>query len=476
MSKYVRILLTIFMTVVLLSRGPALRSDQATAVKPTAEDLAARILANSFQEADRIAGGLLDASALDAPTLALCGLAVLKAGRIAEAEAVFRKALAQSPDEPDAHLGLGRIAAARNDGDASIAHLRRAVFSASFYEEALRHLWRAAMDLGPVDDLFEIAKLAEARIDRESKFLASFFANGLAQVKGLDGKRLFQMEGQFERIRVPLVASETSPGIHNISLVLNGKGEYLFHIDSALAGFMTLSPLLAEDLGLVPTGSSTSTGVGTAPIATRFAVLESVKLGPVTFRNVPVMVSDLQTLRGLREGLVGTGLLKRFNSTIDVGAGTMDFYPLDQPDLLAEAMDKSAVAADVPLYIFDQTVIEASVAGAPMALYILDTAAATNLVDAAFFERHIRPKIDPARIVRGGIRGAGGPQAVRRVDGLPIALGPLVFEGLRVNEFRMGGLNEISGRYAAGLLGKPLLWPYRVHMDFKSGRLILEKI
>jgi hypothetical protein len=268
----------------------------------------------------------------------------------------------------------------------------------------------------------------------------------------------------------PAPASTISP------LALNGKGEYLFHIDSALAGFMTLSPLLAEDLGLVPTGSSTSTGVGTAPIATRFAVLESVKLGPVTFRNVPVMVSDLQTLRGLREGLVGTGLLKRFNSTIDVGAGTMDFYPLDQPDLLAEAMDKSAVAADVPLYIFDQTVIEASVAGAPMALYILDTAAATNLVDAAFFERHIRPKIDPARIVRGGIRGAGGPQAVRRVDGLPIALGPLVFEGLRVNEFRMGGLNEISGRYAAGLLGNPLLWPYRVHMDFKSGRLILEKI
>jgi hypothetical protein len=39
----------------------------------------------------------------------------------------------------------------------------------------------------------------------------------------------------------------------------------------------------------------------------------------------------------------------------------------------------------------------------------------------------------------------------------------------------MGALNEISGRYAAGLLGYPLLWPYRVHMDFKAGRLILER-
>jgi hypothetical protein len=39
----------------------------------------------------------------------------------------------------------------------------------------------------------------------------------------------------------------------------------------------------------------------------------------------------------------------------------------------------------------------------------------------------------------------------------------------------METLNSIPGRYTAGLLGNPLLWPYRVHMDFKNGRLILEK-
>lgn len=32
-----------------------------------------------------------------------------------------------------------------------------------------------------------------------------------------------------------------------------------------------------------------------------------------------------------------------------------------------------------------------------------------------------------------------------------------------------------SGRYTAGLLGNEILWPYRVHMDFRAGRLILEK-
>ena len=39
----------------------------------------------------------------------------------------------------------------------------------------------------------------------------------------------------------------------------------------------------------------------------------------------------------------------------------------------------------------------------------------------------------------------------------------------------MDELNSITGRYTAGLLGNPVLWPYRVHFDFRAGKLILEK-
>ena len=77
-------------------------------------------------------------------------------------------------------------------------------------------------------------------------------------------------------------------------------------------------------------------------------------------------------------------------------------------------------------------------------------------------------------IVRGGIRGAGGSQFVNQVDGVSIAVDGLVFDG-QITEFPMAALNEIGGRYAAGLVGNHLLWPYRVHMDLKHGRLILEK-
>jgi len=462
-----------FVLIVLLCQGHA--GTGPAAPQAGLDRLEALVLQGSFRDAGKLAADILADPAFDARARGVCGLALLKAGRLQEAEKALEEAAAVSPGDPEAHLGLGRLARIRNDMDAAIAHFRRAVSSKAFYEDALRQLWRAAWDRGEVADLFEIYKTAEERYARESKPLPSWFGNGLAQVRGLAGKRLFEMTGRFERVKVPLVTAGPHGRTRMIALDLNGRAGYLFHIDSALPEFMTISPLLAEELGLVPTGSATSTGVGTAPIATRFSMLDEVRLGPLSFRNVPVMVSDVQTLRGLKEGLLGTAWLKRFNVTIDVDSGSMDLFPLGRPELLAKGIDRARVAAEVPLLLFDATMVEASLAGAPPALYILDSAAATNLVDGPFFEAHIKPKIDPSRIVRSAIRGAGGAQAVNRIEGLSIALGSLLFEGQTAHEFPMGELNMIGGRYAAGLLGNPLLWPYRVHMDFKNGRLILEK-
>jgi tetratricopeptide (TPR) repeat protein len=434
------------------------------------------VLADSFREAGKLATEVLAGAPADARTLAACGLALLKMGRIAEAEALFDRVTALEPDNPEAHLGLGRIARIRNDPDEAICHLRRAVRSEVFYGEAFHQLWRAAWDNGRVCDLFDIYERAEELYRRKLRPLPSWFTNGMSQIGRIPGERLFKMEGRFDHLAVPLVENaDPRVRIRMIALRLNGKGEYLFDIDSASADFLTLSPLLAEELGLALTGSSTASGVGSGEASVRFSMLDKVALGGITFRNVPVMVSDLHPFKGLKKGLLGTALLKRFNVTIDVGRKVMDLYPLDRPDLLAAAIDPAAVAADVPLYLFDATVVEASVGGAPAALYLLDSAAATNLVDGGFFADHLKPKLEPARIVRSGIQGAQGAQYVNRVDGLPVALGPLVFEGQTLHEFPMDTLNAIGGRYLAGLLGNPLLWPYRVHMDFRRGRLILEK-
>jgi hypothetical protein len=476
MNKCARTVFLLLLSFLFLGQTLDSRGGRSAAPRPDADKLVSLLRDSSFREADKLAARLLADPAADARTQAICGLAVLKAGRVREAEAIFNKVISRSPDNPEAHLGLGRIGRIRNDTDAAISHLRRAIPSSAFYEEALRQLWRTTWDRGFVSELNGVYKLAEDRYRRESMPLPSWFTNGLGQVQGLTGKRLFQMEGRFEHLAIPLVRNEDSRiRIRMIALKLNGKGEYLFDIDSASADFLTVSPLLAEELGLPLTGNSTATGVGTATAAVRFSMLDKVEFGGITFRNVPVFVSDLHPFRGLKKGLLGTALLKRFNVTIDVEAGNMDLFPLERPEFLAGNMDRKAVVADVPLFLYDATTVEASMAGAPPALYILDSAAAANLVDGPFFEEHLKPKLDPARIVRSGIQGAAGAQYVNRIDGLSIALGPLVFDGQTVHEFPMEELNSITGRYAAGLLGNPLLWPYRVHMNFRAGRLILEK-
>lgn len=255
-----------------------------------------------------------------------------------------------------------------------------------------------------------------------------------------------------------------------VALILNGNGPYLFDIDSACPDFMAISPLLAQELALTANGLAFAAGVGTEEAPVRFSRLDRVRLGRTTFRNVPVKVSGLAVFRGLKKGLIGTALLKRFNVTIDARANVMDLCPLDRPDLLP--IDRARVAADVPLYLFDATVVEAELDAAPPALYILDSAAATHLVDRAFFDAHLRSSVDPSRIAPSMIRGAQGAERTNRIDGLSIRLGSLRFFSQRVHEFAMEELNKT--RYAAGLLGNPILWPYRVHMDFHNGRLILE--
>jgi len=433
------------------------------------------ILDKVFLDAEELAVRLLDGVEPPRPeTRTLCGLALLQAGSVARAETVLAEALAAAPGNPEAHLGLGRIARMRNESDAAIAHLRAAATSGVFYEEALRWLWRAAREQGRVDEVIAIHDMARRRYESASRRLPGWFVNGYDAIERLAGERLYAMEAGSKPLRLPLGRSGDADN-RTVELRLDGKGVYPFDIDSASPEFVTISPLLAEDLGLAPAGSSSAVGVGSASAPVRFAMLDRVEVGPVVFTNVPVMVSDLFTFRGKKKGILGTGLLKRFNVTIDVAAGVMDLFPLDRPDLLRAAIDPALVALDVPLLVFDATTVEAVVEGAPPSLYVLDTAASTHLLDIAFFERHLRGGLDPSRIQSRTITGAQGAQQTDRVEGLSIALGPLVLDRQGMHLFPMDRLNSIGSRYTAGLLGYPLLWPYRVHMDFRNGRLILER-
>jgi len=108
MNKSVRFALPLLSVFLILGQSPDLRGGQSSARQQGVDKLVSLLRDSSFREADKLAATLLADPALDTSTMAVCGLAVLKAGRVREAEVIFDKVISRSPDNPEAHLGLGR--------------------------------------------------------------------------------------------------------------------------------------------------------------------------------------------------------------------------------------------------------------------------------------------------------------------------------------------------------------------------------
>jgi tetratricopeptide (TPR) repeat protein len=95
------------------------------------------------------------------------GFRALERGRLEEAEACFRRAVAEAPDRPEGYVGRGRVAEARGDGEAAVIHygivlsrwperpeshedLARMYLAQGYVINALGHLRRVA-ELRPAD-------------------------------------------------------------------------------------------------------------------------------------------------------------------------------------------------------------------------------------------------------------------------------------------------------------------------------------
>ena len=426
-----------------------------------AATLAALIRAPSFREADKLAAKLLADPVLDAPTMALCGLAVLKAGRIAEAEAIFAKVIARSPDSPDAHLGLGRIARIRNDEDAAIAHLRRAVPSVEFFEEALRQLWRAAWARGFVSDLAEIRELAEERYRLASLPLPSW----LEQQPGPDRRARRESVSSIWRGASSASGSRSSrprpaSRIRMIALKLNGKADRLFHIDSAVADFMTISPLLAEELGLV---ADRQRLVHRRRHGRRRDPLRRAGQGRARRDRLPQRAghglrrpdAPGTERRPPRNGL--SQALQRHDRRRGQGHGPLPARPA-RASRRQHRPHRRGGGRTALLLRRDDRRGHGSRGRRPRSTSWTRRRPRTSWTGPSS-RTHVKPKLDPARIVRAGIRGAGGPQTVNQVEGLAVRLGPLVLGGLQFNEFSMETLNTIPGRYTAGFWAIPCSGP-----------------
>ena len=177
-----------------LRRGSAVRI--AALAAAGAVVLALGLVARQQLRIWRDPGTLFEAAVAASPRspFALGGLANARgrAGRVEEAESLYRRALAIDPGDFTANVNLGTVVATRGDLDGGIHHLRVAVASATRNAEARLILGKLLHARGDVD---EAAALYLAAVERDPALVeAHQLRAGLLRAQGRDAEARRHLE------------------------------------------------------------------------------------------------------------------------------------------------------------------------------------------------------------------------------------------------------------------------------------------
>ncbi len=205
---------------------------------------------------------------------------------------------------------LGRIALYSNRFSEAEAHLKKALADSSTHAEALGFLAEA---------YYRQDRFAEA---------APLFAEAGQRAKA-DKLQAFKdrvpylIEGAAAMTELPFIQTDPLP---LIMLSVNGQ-EVMFLIDTG-GWELGIDEELAQELGIQFLGEQTATFAGGKTATTYQGILDSVKAGSFTVRNVPVNISQApkraaQMFQQPIRGVVGTCFLYHFIFTLDYPGGKL---------------------------------------------------------------------------------------------------------------------------------------------------------
>lgn len=130
-----------------------------------------------------------------------------------------------------------------------------------------------------------------------------------------------------------------------VEVTVNGKGPYLFAIDTGAQGQARVDSSLVEALGLQPTGEARgSDGSGKSARAMAMVHLDSIGVGGLVFRNVTALARDYNVSPNLPhiDGILGFGLFADHLLTLDFPGKRVRI----ESGTLAGAKDSHAIAFD----------------------------------------------------------------------------------------------------------------------------------
>ncbi|MBX3245065.1 MAG: aspartyl protease family protein [Acidobacteria bacterium] len=424
-------------------------------------------------DAYNISLGIAQAEEKNSYAYAILGSALLSAGRFPQARQILVNAIQLNRKESLAWASLGLLEFYENNIDEGILNMREAVYLEPNHTD---HVFSLAQALARSEQYKEAARgyikyLAISRgLDDERR----------ARIKGLidfmeylGGKHELYAIGGAGQTTIPIRIVGNRPVLQ---IRVNGRSQPLNFVLDSGSGATVISKETADLLSLKPVarGGHAKGFGGDGRFEIVYGFVNSIEIGEVKVRNVPVYIRHFHSQTNKIDGYIGLSLVSKFLTTIDYGESTFGLMRKETPE--AETIRSSGTA--IPLRLTSSGFLsgEVRVEGVEDPLnFIVDTGSSVSVISDDL------ARLDPVSSFAGDAKmrviGAAGIEENVPSYILPkVSFGPLTRSDISAISLDLDTINTTTGFEQAGILGGNFLRNYRMTFDFKNSLVIFVPI
>lgn len=404
---------------------------------------------------------------------AVLGMTFLNAGNFPNAETSFVTAIKINKNEALAWAGLGTLDFYQNRMQEGLKNLRAAVYFAPENPDFIFTLAQVASRIEQYKEaaaayeiFLQISPLTDVDRRERIKGLINF-------LRYLGEKQSIYTADNQTQTSVPFKLINDRP---ILKIKINKNEEPLNFVLDTGSGMSVISQETAQRLKIkaISRGGSARAIGGNGKFEIVYGFLQSIDLGDVKIRNVPVYIRKLHSNNERIDGYIGLSLISKFLTTLDYGNSTfslkkkelVDNKPVDSNDL------------SLPLRLTSSGFLsgEVQLEGIETPLnFIVDTGASVSVISDVLagtkeISRFI--KVEKLRVV-----GAAGIMENVSTFLLPrVTFGTHSRESLNAISLDLNMINETSGFEQAGILGGNFLKNYCLTFDFENSKVIFVPI
>lgn len=400
---------------------------------------------------------------------AVLGTTLLNAGNFRDARLTLINAIKLNNQEALAWLGYGMLEFYENRIPQGLNGLREAVYlepNEPDYVYAFAQVAARNEKYREAAEAYRTFLRVSPQTDRERRDRIK----GLINFLGFLGNRqsLYDTDGAPQTI----VSFDLRNDRPIIKIKLDKKGEPLNFVLDTGSGISVVSEETARRLKIKPiTRGGLARGIGgEGKFEIVYGFLNSLYLGDVRIRNVPVYIRKFHMNGEQIDGYLGLSLISKYLTTIDYGNRT--FALVNQKNFEKQAVEDKALSLPLRLTSSGFLSGEVNLEGVDAPLnFIVDTGASVSVIsdelaNSKEFSGYV--KNEKMRVV-----GAAGV-----TENVPSLLLPRVSFGKHSRQsvtavaLDLDLINETSGFEQAGILGGNFLKNFRLTFDFQNSQVL----